>query len=236
MSKGLDFPTFGGSSRSSHKQKDTSPNGITHSYSSGNSLSRFSSEATKGSETPKNDTRSSNQLSSLFKETPISTDEESPKITKSDKKDIIANGANMKKDSESSESSANSSSHFHFSIYKWASKGVPLDLPRRGKTSTSSSRSKETAKPPEPALSGSDDPAITKETIASKSSKAPLLDSFANGRALSNVFSSKIEHNEKQENGLLNGEVKADKAKPQSANKDEPGKTKTEEIFFLLCF
>lgn len=86
---------------------------IPHSLSS-TSLSRFASEPIQSS-----------QPNSMF-----IGDGESPKSDKSE--------GDSKKESKSTKNSATSNNgHFHFSIYKWRSKGVPLDIPLRGKASRS---------------------------------------------------------------------------------------------------
>ncbi|PON40459.1 DnaJ domain containing protein [Parasponia andersonii] len=197
VSKGVDLPTFGPPARSPYRYEDGASNGISYSYSPGTSLTRFSSEAIQGNEGSRNDIRSSYRLSPLSQDFPQSS-EVSSNLTESDRKD---KGTNLKRDSGSSENSTNSG-HFHFSIYKWASKGVPLDIPLRGR---SSPRSKDTAKSDEP-LSG------TGECI-SQSSKTPLPDSSSNGHTVLNAQPTKSENN-KQENELTLDEITPDKVTP----------------------
>ena len=197
MSKGIELPPFGSPTSSPYRYKDGTSNGMSHSYSPGTSLTRFSSEAIQGSDGSRNDVRSSYRLSPLAQEFPLSN-EVSSNLTESDKSN---KGINLKKDSGSSENSSNSG-QFHFSIYKWASKGVPLDIPLRGRRS---SRSKEVAKSDEP-LSG------TGECI-SQTSKTHLRDSSSNGHTVQNDHPAKSE-NGKQENNLTLDEITADKVKP----------------------
>lgn len=129
LSKGTGLPTFGSISRSLSKSKDGASNGI--------SLSRFSSEAIQGTEDLRNDIRPTYCQSLLSQELSLCSEELS-NLTESDKKEA---GGNLKKESESSENATNSS-HFHFSIYKWASKGVPLEMPIIGGRSKSKERAK----------------------------------------------------------------------------------------------
>ncbi|XP_024027745.1 J domain-containing protein required for chloroplast accumulation response 1 [Morus notabilis] len=218
VNKGAELPTFGSAARSPYKHKDGSSNGISYSYSSGTSLSRFSSEAIQGFES-KNDIRSSHEQSPLSEEVPHTISEVSSNLTA--ESDKTGTGSNLKKDSESSENSTNSSSHFHFSIYKWAGKGVPLDLPiRSGKSS--STRSKETAKS-EP-FSGNSEGIDKEDGMESQSSKTPLPDS-----------SSKNEPN-KLENDLPLHEAKEEKVKPSqvSVPQSEPQKLEVKSIRSLL--
>lgn len=196
VSKGGDLPTFGSPTRNPQKYKDGASNGISHSYSPGTPLSRFSSEALQGIEGSRNDERSSNRQSILSQEFPLSS-EMSSNLTESDKNDTVTN---LKKGSESSENSGKSG-HFHFSIYKWASKGIPLDIPLRGR---SSSRLKEMTKTDEPL-------SRTGESI-SQSYKTPLPDSSSNGRTVLNCQPPKLENN-KQENGLTADDFTPDKVK-----------------------
>lgn len=201
VNKGVELPTFGSAARSPYKHKDSSPNGLCHSYSSGTSLSRFSSEATQGTEASKNDNISSHKLSALFQELPHTTSEGSSNLTESNK---TGTGGNLKKDLENSENSTKR--EFHFSIYKWASKGVPLDVPIRGKSS--SRRSKELAKP-EP-FSGNSECVNKEESMASQPSKTALPDSSSNGH----TFQTDNKLPNKLENDLPLEEAKANKVKP----------------------
>ncbi|KAK7351694.1 hypothetical protein VNO77_11318 [Canavalia gladiata] len=117
MTNGVDLPTFGSPSRSRNPLNDSiiASNGL---GSSDYHLSRFSSQPTQRKEL-KSDSKSSYQRSLLSQE------------LSSDKADKGSN-MNMKQDMSMSEDSASASNgQFHFSIYKWASKEVPLVMPLR---------------------------------------------------------------------------------------------------------
>lgn len=119
LSKGIDLPTFGSAPCSPFK--DSASIGI--SYSPGVALSRFSNHGNE--DLGGNDVRSSYCQSPQSQEFSLSK-EGSSELTKSDKTGL---GSNSQRYSETSENSTDSP--FHFSIYKWASKGVPLELPLR---------------------------------------------------------------------------------------------------------
>ncbi|XP_059637414.1 J domain-containing protein required for chloroplast accumulation response 1 isoform X2 [Cornus florida] len=89
-------------------------------------LSRFSSQAIQGQDEFKNEIKPSyrHRLSNEFS----LSSKESSYMVKSDETD---RGVDLKTDSISVESPS-SCNQFHFSIYKWASKGVPLPMPLRG--------------------------------------------------------------------------------------------------------
>lgn len=130
MNKGTDLPTFASSSRNHHKMKDTTSNDFSFYVQS--PLSRFSNQVQEES-----------RIDACV-ESSLSTELfvgglESSGLTKPDEMD---KGSNLKKDSNTPEAKSNSK-HFHFSIYKWASKGVPIALPLRG---GNSSKSKERMK------------------------------------------------------------------------------------------
>ncbi|KAK9271121.1 hypothetical protein L1049_026710 [Liquidambar formosana] len=133
LTKGMDFSGFASGNRSPSRSKDGPSNGPGSPHSPSTSTSRFSSQAIQGQDEWKNDVRPSCHQSPLSYEFSLSS-QGSAKETKSDKTDT---GANLKKDSISSTVSTScNSSQFHFSIYKWASKGVPLMMPlRRGNSS-----------------------------------------------------------------------------------------------------
>ncbi|XP_030950428.1 J domain-containing protein required for chloroplast accumulation response 1-like isoform X2 [Quercus lobata] len=137
LTKGMDLPVYGSTPLSPSKCKDGASNGISSSSFLSSNLSRFSSQSTQSQEELKNGIQSSYSQSLLSQEI-ILNNEESSNLIKSDKKDTEGN---IKKDSKISEAPTDSS-QFHFSIYKWACKGVPLMIPFRG----SSSRLKEPVK------------------------------------------------------------------------------------------
>ncbi|XP_065848110.1 J domain-containing protein required for chloroplast accumulation response 1 [Euphorbia lathyris] len=108
---GAEMPTSGSNIRNHLKNKDS----ISNSFTSQAPLSRFSSQVQEDSKNNVSSNTSSSQ-------------EESISLTKPEEinKDSI-----LKKDS--TDSQVPSVNHqFHFSIYKWASKGVPLSLSFKG--------------------------------------------------------------------------------------------------------
>nr|POE50847.1 j domain-containing protein required for chloroplast accumulation response 1 [Quercus suber] len=138
LTKGMDSPVYGSTPLSPSKCKDGASNRISFSSFLSSNLSRFSSQSSQSQEELKNGIQSSYSQSLLSQEI-ILNNEESSNLIKSDKKDTEGN---IKKDSKISEAPTDSS-QFHFSIYKWACKGVPLMIPFRG---GSSSRLKEPVK------------------------------------------------------------------------------------------
>lgn len=127
--------------------------------------------------------------------------EGSSNLAMSDKADT---GRNLgEEESKSSESPTNSSMfQFHFSIYKWASKGVPMVMPHRGRRS---SRVQKATK--------NEQHSSTYEcTYESPISTLPNIDSISNDLPLADSTSSKLESN-KQENDLLLDESTPDKVK-----------------------
>lgn len=121
----MELPTFGSAHRSPYKSKDGASNGISH-YSSPHSRS---SSLNQGHE-ERNDHRSSYRQSILSRKFSLSR-KESSNLTRSAEADT---GGDSEKESNSSEV-LTSSNQFHFSIYKWASKGIPLAMPLRGGSS-----------------------------------------------------------------------------------------------------
>ncbi|XP_040998589.1 J domain-containing protein required for chloroplast accumulation response 1-like isoform X2 [Juglans microcarpa x Juglans regia] len=130
LPKGMDLPVFGSTLHSSSKYKDGASNGISLSNSSTSTLSGFSSQAIQCQEELGNDVQSSYRQSPLSpKISRVSL--ESSDLNNSDKRDREGNGKN---DSNSLEVQRESG-QFHFSIYRWASKGVPLATLFRGNRS-----------------------------------------------------------------------------------------------------
>lgn len=129
------MPVFGSTRHNPSKYKDDPSRGIGFSYSSTSNLSRLSSQEIQCQEELGNDVQSSYQQSPLSEEISRSSDG-SPELIKSDERDTEGN-------IEKELKVPKDSSQFHFSIYKWASKGVPLAMPFRG---GSRSRLKETTK------------------------------------------------------------------------------------------
>lgn len=172
----MDLPVYGSTPLSPSKCKDGASNGISFSSFVSSNLSRFSSQSTQSQEELKNGIQSSYSQSLLSQEI-ILNNEESSNLIKSDKKD---KEGNIKKDSKISEAPTDSS-QFHFSIYKWACKGVPLMIPFRG---GSSSRLKEPVKMKRSlSLNG-------RIEIESKVRKSPLK-------------SYKMEHNKEENDSVL---------------------------------
>ncbi|XP_062099023.1 J domain-containing protein required for chloroplast accumulation response 1 [Humulus lupulus] len=196
MIKTVELPTFGSPARSLLKLNDDASNEISDFYSPGASLPRSSKEAIQGTEGSRNDVWSSYNQGSSSQEILLSS-EVSSNLAGSDQ---IDKGINLKKDPETSEKSS-TSGHFHFSIYKWAGKGVPLDIPLRGRRS---SRLREMTKSDEP-------PPGTDEGV-NQSAKTPLSDSSSNSHITLNVQSNKFENN-KQENESTQDEITPEKIK-----------------------
>ncbi|XP_057974595.1 J domain-containing protein required for chloroplast accumulation response 1 isoform X2 [Malania oleifera] len=125
--KGMDCRPFASLNHSPYRSNDISSNLIGYTYSSSTSPSRLSGQAIQSQD------ESRNGVWPFFHQSPLShefslSSEESSKITKQDKTNAPGNS---KRDSGSSEVSINAC-QFHFSIYRWASRGVPLLTPLRG--------------------------------------------------------------------------------------------------------
>lgn len=84
----------------------------------------------------KNEIRQSYRPSSFSHEFSLGSKESSHE-NKSGELESTDIGSNLKKEFKSVEA-PNNDGHFHFSIYKWASKGVPFFMPRRGGNSKNS--------------------------------------------------------------------------------------------------
>ncbi|XP_048331938.2 J domain-containing protein required for chloroplast accumulation response 1 isoform X1 [Ziziphus jujuba] len=179
LSRGMGLPTFGSSSRSLNKSKDGASNGIP---SPGIAPSRFSSQAIHGIEDMKNDTRLPYGQSLLSQELSLSN-KEFLNLSESDK--IDAKG-NSEKESESKEDSTGS--RFHFSIYKWASKGAPWEIPIRG---GNNSRLKERVKTEQLSRSNG---IVDDESMARGSSKPAVHDASSNDLLFLDAKSSRFEH------------------------------------------
>uniref|UniRef100_A0A5B6ZSI9 J domain-containing protein required for chloroplast accumulation response 1 n=1 Tax=Davidia involucrata TaxID=16924 RepID=A0A5B6ZSI9_DAVIN len=137
LTKAMDLAAFDSDNSSPYKYKDGISNGINIPYAPSASLSRFSSKAIQGQDESRNHVQPSYCQSPLTHEFSRSSKKPSY-INKSDETDI---GGNLKKDLKSGETPSNNN-QFHFSIYKWASKGVPFRMPlRRGNSSKSRERS-----------------------------------------------------------------------------------------------
>ncbi|XP_061969238.1 J domain-containing protein required for chloroplast accumulation response 1-like isoform X2 [Populus nigra] len=120
--KGTEMPTFISSARDHHKNKDGASDGISnYTYSP---LSRSASLTNLVRDEFTNDV---SRQSALSKE-PSLRSEESSNVTKPEETD---KSRNLKRDSDGSEIPTNRN-QFHFSIYKWATKGLPFAMPLRG--------------------------------------------------------------------------------------------------------
>ncbi|KAI3460305.1 hypothetical protein Pfo_016968 [Paulownia fortunei] len=126
----VEFPTFATGNRSQYKM-DGSTNGLSSQHSSSGSLSRFSNEATRGQDEIRNEAHPVYCQSPLSHEASFSC-EDAPYTVSPDQKD---NARNLKKETKSVDSNDN---QFHFSIYKWAGRGVPMILPLVGRNNLKS--------------------------------------------------------------------------------------------------
>ncbi|KAI8014693.1 J domain-containing protein required for chloroplast accumulation response 1 [Camellia lanceoleosa] len=138
LTKTTEFPAFASSNRSSYKGKDPASNGINCVYTPSSPLSRQLSEAFQEEDELRSEIHQSYRPSPLSREFSLSN-KEPPCITKSGELESMDRG-NLKKDLKNTEAPSNSS-RFHFSIYKWASKGVPMHL-RLGNSPKSKARVK----------------------------------------------------------------------------------------------
>ncbi|GKV29874.1 hypothetical protein SLEP1_g38754 [Rubroshorea leprosula] len=133
LNKGMELPTFGSATGS--RNKDGGSNGLSSYLFS--PLSRSSSQAEDSRNKLRNGSQSSRRLSALSRELSLGS-EDSLELTKHDETETKSNSMKDLNDSELN------GSQFHFSIYKWASKGIPLAMPLRG---GNGSRSKEKDRP-----------------------------------------------------------------------------------------
>ncbi|KAF8405182.1 hypothetical protein HHK36_010082 [Tetracentron sinense] len=131
--KGMDFQAFTTSNQSPYRNMDAASTAVGFPSSPSASLSRASNQVVQGQDDSRNDVRPSYRQSPLSHEFSLSS--KAPlKTTKCDEQDTRGT---RKKDLSGLEVDSNCS-QFHFSIYKWASKGVPLVMPLRGGYSLSS--------------------------------------------------------------------------------------------------
>ncbi|XP_058220866.1 J domain-containing protein required for chloroplast accumulation response 1 isoform X1 [Rhododendron vialii] len=136
LTKAIDFPVSASSSRSPHRYKDPTLNAISSLYTPSPPLSRLSSEASQEEDDLKNEIRQSYRPSPLSHEVSVMS-KESLHEKKSGELESTDIGSNLKKELKVAEA-PNTNGQFHFSIYKWASKGVPFFMPLRGGNSTKS--------------------------------------------------------------------------------------------------
>ncbi|GFY86147.1 J-domain protein required for chloroplast accumulation response 1 [Actinidia rufa] len=119
LTKAVDFPVSASSGRSPYKYKDLTSNGISSLYNPSPPMSRLSSEGFQEEVELRNETRPSHRPNPLSH------------LTKSSELESTDKGSNLKRDLKTTEA-PNNGSQFHFSIYKWPSKGVPILTPLRG--------------------------------------------------------------------------------------------------------
>lgn len=114
----MDLPTFGSNNHGQHKV-DGGGNGLSSSPYSSSPFSRFSNEASRSL-----DETIRHEVPSVGRQRPLSDEgEDSPYNAISDQEEIIGNS---NKDVRNVGSIDN---QFHFSIYKWAGRGVPMLMP-----------------------------------------------------------------------------------------------------------
>ncbi|KAK7310894.1 hypothetical protein RJT34_08679 [Clitoria ternatea] len=136
LTNGVDLPTFGSPTRSRNPPNNLK-DGIAASNGNGlgssdSHLSRFSTQAGQRKE-------SKNDLKPHYRQSLLSQEFSNLSLS-----DNAEKGSNMKQDISISEVSPGATNgQFHFSIYKWASKGVPLVMPLRTERN---SRTKDKAK------------------------------------------------------------------------------------------
>ncbi|KAA8537658.1 hypothetical protein F0562_027266 [Nyssa sinensis] len=211
VSKAVDFPAFASGNRSPFKYKDGTSHGINFSCTPATPLSRFSNEAIQGQDVLRNDIRPSHHQTHLSHECSLSSEEPSY-MTKTNETDI---GSNLTKDSKSGETPTNGN-QFHFSIYKWASRGVPLLMPlRRGKSSKSREKNKTER-------CSSSNGRIESNSVVCELPRANLQDIdsiFLDHSISSNTESSKMEGNKQHHNSLLRKSFQ-NRVKPQEVVKE----------------
>ncbi|KAF8406399.1 hypothetical protein HHK36_008486 [Tetracentron sinense] len=138
LAKGVDYQASTTPNRSPYKNKDAASNPVDFPSSPSASVSRDLNPVVQGEDDSRNDFRPSYRQSPLSHEFSLSSKVAS-NSTKCDTHNTIGTG---KEDSSGLEVH-NSDSQFHFSIYKWASKGIPLVMPLKGgNSSTTKERSK----------------------------------------------------------------------------------------------
>ncbi|XP_004147814.1 J domain-containing protein required for chloroplast accumulation response 1 isoform X2 [Cucumis sativus] len=128
LAKGTDLPAFGSSSL---RNKDSVSNG-SHTNSPRFTLSRFSfSTSSHRFEDPKTDYDLSDRTGVLPSEFQENDGDEALSFINSGN-GLSGNSLTKGEEDSLEESNGGGQFQFHFSIYKWASKGVPLMMPSRG--------------------------------------------------------------------------------------------------------
>ncbi|KAK3231570.1 hypothetical protein Dsin_003451 [Dipteronia sinensis] len=200
LMKVTELPTFGSSPRSPYKSKDGASNGSnyfsrSHSISSSLSQSQEERDGTK----------------SAYRQSLLSRELSSSNLIGYDETDT---GGNSKEESKSSEGVTNGN-QFHFSIYKWAGKGVPLVMPLRG---GSNSRLKESDNTEKSASSGGESKARELSIATLHDSKLP-----SNDKESVAINKFPVMEQDKQDNGSLPDTNNRDKVEPRQIV--DPGKT-----------
>ncbi|KAL2459079.1 J domain-containing protein required for chloroplast accumulation response 1 [Forsythia ovata] len=125
LTKATDYPTFASGNNRPYNM-DGITNGTSSPHSSNSTPSRFSSQALLGQDETRNDVPPVYHHSPLSNEVSFSN-EDSTHAGISDQKDV----EKWKNDSKSLETPSNNN-QFHFSIYKWADRELPMLIPLRG--------------------------------------------------------------------------------------------------------
>ncbi|TXG52267.1 hypothetical protein EZV62_021436 [Acer yangbiense] len=200
LKKVMELPTFGSSPPSPYKIKDGASNGSNYF-----SRSRSISSSLSQSQEERDDTKSAYRQSLLSRELSSSN------LIGYDGTDT---GGNSKEESKSSEGVTNGN-QFHFSIYKWAGKGVPLVMPLRGRLKESDNTEK----------SASSGGRIESESKARELSIATLHVTKlpSNDRELVTTNKFPVMEQDKQDNGSLPDTINRDKVEPRQIV--DPGKT-----------
>ncbi|XP_010060923.2 J domain-containing protein required for chloroplast accumulation response 1 [Eucalyptus grandis] len=128
VSKPVDSPALGSSSMKSYKYKDGSLNGTSQPRSPKVSILGYPSRITQVQDASKVVIQSSYRPSPLSHEFSLSGDE----ILNASKSDKVLDS------NKGTGQEMPSGAQFHFSIYKWASKGIPLGMPLRRSNSLKS--------------------------------------------------------------------------------------------------
>eukprot|EP00262_Sarcandra_glabra_P004726 TRINITY_DN15965_c0_g1_i1.p1 TRINITY_DN15965_c0_g1~~TRINITY_DN15965_c0_g1_i1.p1 ORF type:complete len:739 (+),score=126.66 TRINITY_DN15965_c0_g1_i1:95-2311(+) len=132
LTKGIDSPTFSSCTcQSPNRTEDDASNEFGFPFSPSAGLSENATQTVHGQDNSRNDTWPSYRQSPLSHQSSLH-DNGSSKATESAGQDT----ENQCKMDPLGSEMYNNSSHFHFSIYKWASKGVTLRMPAGCKNST----------------------------------------------------------------------------------------------------
>ncbi|KAF8022847.1 hypothetical protein BT93_F0383 [Corymbia citriodora subsp. variegata] len=179
MNKPVDSPALGSSSLKSSKYKDGSLNGASHPRSPKVSVLGYPSQTTQVQDASKVVIQSSYRPSPLSHEFSLSGDD----ILNASKSDKVLNSSKgMVQDMPSG-------GQFHFSIYKWASKGIPLAMPLRRANSLKSK-----AKVKTESLNGNEQIHSQNRTVELASPSAENIVSFSLKSKVPNTASSGVKN------------------------------------------